>query len=540
MTLADASPAPPAPVVWQSSPIYVVWTVDGVVRESSPSYAALVGMSVDEVIGRSWPDLVPGEETLAWQQYRFAVETLRVAPVMVVDMPTGAGGEVHWFRWTEWAVRDDEGNLVAVRSTGVDVTELHSARAALASLFESMVAARTEGRREVVDQLHNGAIQQLVAARWALGIGEVDAAQALVDDALIAVRSSMDTLDPPEPVTARVATSTPWLVTPAGSLHEPLPDDVRAALTDTIAETVTDSVSVLSSTGSLWLSDATRAAFFDDETDVDIASLLAEVHLADRDRLAAAVVNVLGGAPERLSWRFRHPRLGWRRLTSWFTPLPFVVNGPKLAMALTFDITDDVPGADLERMEVQLAERERIARDLHDDALQQLSSLRWMLAGQTASPDVMRQLDAVDEAIRGQLTDLHSVVARFGLDRALHHLLDEVATPVECRWPDSLDTLPVEVADTLFRSAREALRNVDQHARAALASLTIEVDDEVVVLVVRDDGVGVQASAVAAATKAGHLGVSTMRESALASGGRFELAAEDTGGTRMRLELPLR
>jgi len=483
---------------------------------------------------------VPGEETLAWQQYRFAVETLRVAPVLVVDMPTGAGGEVHWFRWTEWAVRDDEGNLVAVRSTGVDVTELHEARAALASLFESMVAARTEGRLEVVDQLHNGAIQQLVAARWALGIGEVEAAQALVDDALTAVRSSMDTLDPPQPLSAPFDAPTRWLDASSASRHDPLPDDVWAALTDTLADTVADAVAVLSSTGALWLSAATRASLFDDETDVDIASLLAVVHRADRDALAAAVVSVLGGTPGRISWRYRHPTRGWRRFTSWFAPLPFVVNGPRLAMALTFDITNDMPSPDLERMEVQLAERERIARDLHDDALQQLSSLRWLLAGQHASPEVMRQLDAVDDAIRGQLTDLHSVVTRFGLDRALHHLLDQVATPVECDWPASLDRIPVDVADTVFRSAREALRNVDQHARAATATLSIELHDDHVVLMVRDDGVGVEASAVAAATRVGHLGVSTMRESALAVGGKFELAAEYDGGTRMRLELPLR
>ncbi|MFM2076334.1 MAG: fold, partial [Actinomycetota bacterium] len=206
-----------SPVAWQTSPIYVVWDVDGTVRAASPSYAALVNLPVDEVVGRVWPDLVVGEEAIGWQQLRLSVETLRAAPVVVVDMPTTATGDTRWLRWTEWAVRDATGALVEVHSTAIDVTELHEARDALASVFETVVAARAQGRQEVVEQLHNGAVQQLVAARWALGTGDADAARILMDDALSAVRSSMETLDQPVPPAAGPPSPPFWQQVPTAA-----------------------------------------------------------------------------------------------------------------------------------------------------------------------------------------------------------------------------------------------------------------------------------------------------------------------------------
>jgi signal transduction histidine kinase len=301
-----------------------------------------------------------------------------------------------------------------------------------------------------------------------------------------------------------------------------------------------DAVAVISANGAVWLAPTAREALFDDVTDVDVASLLAAAHRDDRDRVVTALLAVLDGEERRVTWRYRHPARGWRRLASLLSPLPFVVNEPKLAVVLSLDITDDIVLDGVDRMDVQLAERERIARDLHDDALQQLAGLRWILIGRDTDADVLEELDAVDASIRGQLAQLHSAVARFGLERALLQLFDHVATPVTWEWPNGvLDTLPLDAAEVLFRSAREALRNVDQHARASAAELVIDVRPRRVVLTVHDDGVGVEPRGVVAAGRAGHLGVSSMREAALAAGGRFELAGRNAGGTRLRLELPL-
>ncbi|MFM2076308.1 MAG: hypothetical protein RJA49_198, partial [Actinomycetota bacterium] len=314
------------------------------------------------------------------------------------------------------------------------------------------------------------------------------------------------------------------------------PEPVRLA----VADSMVGAVAVISANGAVWLSPTARQALFDDVTDVDVASLLAAAHRDDRDRVVTTLLAALDGEERRVTWRYRHPVRGWRRLASWLAPLPFVANEPKLAVVLSLDITDDLALDGVDRMDVQLAERERIARDLHDDVLQQLAGLRWMLVGRGADADVLHELDHVDAAIRGQLAQLHSAVARFGLEQALLHLLDHVATPVTWEWPAGrLDTVPRPAAEVLFRSAREALRNVDRHARASAASVAIDVRPDAVVLTVLDDGVGVDPQVLLAAGRDGHLGVSSMREASLAVGGRFELAVRDDGGTRLRLELPL-
>jgi two-component system NarL family sensor kinase len=95
------------------------------------------------------------------------------------------------------------------------------------------------------------------------------------------------------------------------------------------------------------------------------------------------------------------------------------------------------------------------------------------------------------------------------------------------------------VADRLWRIARELLRNVDRHARASNATMTVDVAGEQVHLTVCDDGVGIDRDTITAARLAGHLGVVSMREAALGAGGSFEMATRPEGGTRVTLMVPL-
>ena len=524
-------------IAWHSSPIYVVWDVDGTIRSASESYAAYFGMRLPKVIGRKWPELTPEEAPLAWQQLRFSLTALEREPIAVMDMPTSSTGPTQWYRWTEWAIHDDEGRIVQVRSTAVDVTELHEARAALATVIDAVAAARTEGRREIVEQLHQGAVQHLVAARWALDQGASAEAMAMLDDALSAVRSSMDMLDAPVPYEVAVPAEDPFWRQMSDATRSPdLPEQLRSSVLDVLGS----SVAVVASTGALWMAPAARGTLLAPDVDVDLSTLLQSTHPDDRAELGAAVVQALEGTEARVHWRFRHQVRGWRSLATWLAPLPMLPNEPRFAVAFTLDITpgDDVQGLDV--VAVQLAERERVARDLHDDALQRLAGLRWMLATRSADPDVLAEVDEVEASIRVQVQALHSGVARLGLRAALEQLVDSTSTPVEFRWTDAAAEVPDDVAELLWRSAREGLRNVDQHARASVATLAVEVDDHTIAVVVTDDGVGVDAGRIVEARRQGHLGVPAMREAALSMGGGFELARLERGGTRLRVSLSRR
>ncbi|MEN9643914.1 MAG: hypothetical protein RL238_583 [Actinomycetota bacterium] len=524
-------------IAWHSSPIYVVWDVDGTVRSASESYAAYFGMQLGDIIGQKWPDLAPDEQALAWQQLHFALAALEREPIVVMDMPATSTGPTKWYRWTEWAIHDADGRIVQVRSTAVDVTELHEARAALASVIDAIAAARTEGRREIVDRLHQGAVQHLVAARWAVEQGDTADAVSMLDDALAAVRSSMDMLDAPVAHEVPLPADDPfWRQMIDTTRSHDLPEHLRSSVLDVLGS----AVAVVSSAGAMWLAPNARGTLFAADADIDLATLLSSIHTDDRDAVAAAVVTAVQGRDNRVHWRFRHALHGWRSLTSWLVPLPMMPNEPRLAVVLTLEITPDAEGPAHDVVSVQLAERERLARDLHDDALQRLAGLRWMLSAADLDPEVLCEVDEVEAAIRVQLQQLHSGVARLGLRDALAHLVDETATPVTFVWDDAAIDVPDDVAEVLWRSAREGLRNVDRHARASVATLAVEVADDTIAVVVTDDGIGVDAGHIVRARQQGHLGVPAMREAALALGGQFELAAREGGGTRLRVELSRR
>ncbi len=516
--------------------MFVVYGIDGTVRDASASYCALVGLALDEVVGRPWPDLVEGERELGWQQLRYSVAALATQQVLVVDMPTRIDGEALWLRWTEWAVRDDDGRLVQVQSTAVDVTDLHVARAAVTAGLDAIVAARALGRRDVVDRLHDGALQQLTAARWAIEAGDSADAATLVESAIGAVTFSMDTLSPPDaPVSRRPPDDPFWRSMMMPSRGPEVPSDVHAE----VVESILGAVALVSATGSVWLEPRTRLGMFDERSDIDLATFLAALHPDDREVVAAAVVTVLGGEDARVQWRFREPVRGWHHMYTWLTPLADVPGRPRVAVALTMDITD-VGGDSLrDVMAAQLAERQRVARDLHDDVLQQLAGLRWALVAADVDTALLAELDAVDASVRGELLRLRSAVDRFGPVIALQQLVDATLTPCSLELPAELDDLPAAVADQLWRVAREALRNVDRHARAAAASLVVQLQDDHVSLEILDDGEGLAPGRLLAAARSGHLGVATMRDAAVGQGGTFELGPRRSGGTRLFLTLPL-
>jgi PAS domain S-box-containing protein len=515
--------------------MYAVWTIDGTVLSASDSYAQLVGITVDELLGRRWPELVPEEEEFCWQQLRFSVEALRTAPVLVVDMPTQASGTTSWLRWTEWAIRDEAGELVQVRSTAVDVSELHEARAALAATIDAVVAARVAGRQEVVDQLHNGAVQQLTAARWALADGDVHGALGLVDAALRAVRSSMDALDPPEvsvPLVSGTDMPVRWIASPTAAGRDELP----AWVSDAAISVVADAVLVFSSDGVVWASENTRTLFGDGTVAFDLAALVSSVHPDDRAAMAAALTAGLAGEPSRLVWRFQHPTLGVRHVATRFVPLSLSDGGP-LAVAVTVDVTEGyLRGVEA----VREAERERLAADLHDHALQQLAGLRWMLTAQGADDAAMAELADLEDSLRGQVTRLLSVVHESGLEAAVHRLATEATTPTVIVADGDLSAVPLGVADLAWRSTRELLRNVDQHASATCATVEVSAGTDTIRIAVTDDGIGFAPEVWASARHTGHVGLATLREGALASGGSFAVSSGPDGkGTRVSLTLPL-
>ncbi|MFF5025280.1 GAF domain-containing protein [Streptomyces collinus] len=197
-----------------------------------------------------------------------------------------------------------------------------------------------------------------------------------------------------------------------------------------------------------------------------------------------------------------------------------------------------------------LEDRDRIARDLHDLAIQRLfatgmtlQSAGRLIEHEGAAERVLRAVDDLDETIRIIRSTIFGLRARDGADvpglraRAVRTVGD--ATPVlgfapSLRMEGLLDThVPGGLADHVVAVLSEALTNVARHARAARAEVVLETDGREVRLTVTDNGVGIPA-------EGRRSGLANMADRAREAGGGVEWSGPADGGTRLVWWAPLR
>lgn len=156
-------------------------------------------------------------------------------------------------------------------------------------------------------------------------------------------------------------------------------------------------------------------------------------------------------------------------------------------------------------LRAQEEERRRIARELHDEAAQSITSLlvRLRLLEQAQTPEAAQQrvrelreltMRALEDVRRIAIELRPSVLDDLGLVDALHaHVdgLNKTGGPRVGITTDGFEgRLPPEVELALYRVAQEALTNVRRHARAPAAWVRLRRDGGAVILEVRDDGAG--------------------------------------------------
>ncbi len=203
-------------------------------------------------------------------------------------------------------------------------------------------------------------------------------------------------------------------------------------------------------------------------------------------------------------------------------------------------------------VEAQEAERRHIARELHDEAAQALTSLKLGLAlveRQTADPDAtrarLRQLkelaDGIAESLHRLAADLRPASLDYaGLVPTLRNYTSVLAAEhgLEVQFEAvGIDggRLPAEVESAVFRIVQEALANTIRHARATRVSVLLERRDGHLLAVVEDDGTGFDLRQAAAS---GRLGLIGMRERAEMLGGTLTVETAPGAGTTVVVEVP--
>lgn len=186
------------------------------------------------------------------------------------------------------------------------------------------------------------------------------------------------------------------------------------------------------------------------------------------------------------------------------------------------------------------AERERIGRDLHDLLGHTLSmvALKSELAGRLVERDpraARREIADVERVARDALSQVRSAVsgiraAAVAAELASARLLLEAAGVQMEYWSDPQE-LPSEIETCLALVLREAVTNIQRHARANRVEVTVIVGPEQVVLRVRDDGRG-------GVNDRGN-GLTGMRERISAHGGELWIESPRGRGTGIEVRLPL-
>jgi signal transduction histidine kinase len=181
-----------------------------------------------------------------------------------------------------------------------------------------------------------------------------------------------------------------------------------------------------------------------------------------------------------------------------------------------------------------LAERRRVARDLHDGIAQDLAFIaahgsRAGELGQTMAIAARRAL-VMTRGVIDDLSALEGTPAREALDALAQELEDRLGVTVGVEV-DRTAEVPAEISNDLLRIVREAVVNAARHGDATNVVVSVERADTGLVLRVRDDGCGIPG--IDGGEAPGGFGLTSMRERAVTIGGQLWVSEAATGGTEV-------
>jgi len=216
---------------------------------------------------------------------------------------------------------------------------------------------------------------------------------------------------------------------------------------------------------------------------------------------------------------------------------------------------DELRALSRQLVETQENERRAISRELHDQIGQSLTALgvnlniiRTQMSKETPAllqsrlDDSMSLVEQTTEEIRDVMANLRPpVLDDYGLVAALHWYGEQFARRtnivITVEGEEPVPRLDTRMENTLFRIVQEALTNVAKHAQATLVTVTIEVGNGNLRLIVADDGIGFDITNLPSPDVGRGWGLLTMRERAEVVGGIFRVESRPGGGTKLIVEV---
>lgn len=201
-----------------------------------------------------------------------------------------------------------------------------------------------------------------------------------------------------------------------------------------------------------------------------------------------------------------------------------------------------------------LEERQRLAREIHDTLTQGFTSIVIHLeaADQALSGDPntsKKHMDRARETARSSLDQARRVVhdlrpdllEQYSLPDALKRLTDRwsQATDIQATSIITGDLIPLHpnIEVTLLRAAQESLNNIHKHAQATRVQLTVSYMGDIIILDVKDNGIGLNNASKSSLS--GGYGLRAMKERVKQYGGSVELESDPGEGTTVVVTIPL-
>lgn len=198
-------------------------------------------------------------------------------------------------------------------------------------------------------------------------------------------------------------------------------------------------------------------------------------------------------------------------------------------------------------------ERNRLAREIHDGLGHHLTAITIQLGKARAFRSIDpaqsdRAIEDAEHAARDALRDVRESVSAlrdgpngFSLRAAIERLVDNgrrAQLDIHLRFEGTEEALSQRARLAMYRAAQEALTNVQKHARATQVWIDLMLGPARATLIVRDDGVGFEATTGDLAEEDRHHGLAGLHERAALAGGTLAVASALGSGTQLTLEIP--
>jgi signal transduction histidine kinase len=205
------------------------------------------------------------------------------------------------------------------------------------------------------------------------------------------------------------------------------------------------------------------------------------------------------------------------------------------------------------RLQERVAERERIARELHDTLLQGFQGLilrfqsvaNRMPPGEPLRQLMEQELEGADEVLaegRDRVRDLRTTDSGANLAESLAAVMDRLSLDNSPKLRLTEEGAPRElhpiVRDEIMQIVNEAIFNAVQHAKAEQIEVLIAYHRSELRVQVRDDGVGIAPEILDKGGRRDHFGLTGMRERAARMRTQFKLLSRPSGGTEIELIIP--